>query len=483
MNDDTVVKEIKEEVKDESFAEKKASKAKIIATIALCIALIVSTIALIIYFISKSFIATTFIDGVVAKINTSIDSYSNYDSIVDSLRNYQNAVGDFSIKLSSKNKNLEYLNDFELQMKEYSATDYFALEMDFLYNKKSLINLDGYFDSNDIFFESKDIYDGLLKLHLNDKEMQESLDDLIKIFKLLYEMDEKDISKILINAYAEAIKISDITRKFNGTTVNYKIDINDNNVGKVNKKFKSTLNENHIIRELIEIIEKYYNEDEEENVIKKKEMLKPMALEENETSFLDDLFEPMIISVNVDIFSREIKDFKITLDNNEFIEGYRMESGKYRVGNDNNYLILDFDVDRFSMLEYDYKEKVSEIIFEKKSDRIIKRIKTKEVKYDIEESENNFTVTFNVDSKDYGKFDGTIKIVLNEGKNESTLNASINTEVEGYKVNLKINGTEKYGDNLFTKKDLDTYKNIEDLSESEYNSIFNKLLEKFMQFE
>lgn len=482
MNDDTNAKKKELEVKEESFVEKKASKAKIITTIAICIALIVCSVALIIYFISKSFIATTFIDSVVTSINTSIDSYNDYSSFYEKLKNYPNTVSDISAKVSSNNKNLESLNGFDLNIKGYKAKDYLALETAINYDKKNLISLNSYIDESKMFIESKDFYDGLLKIYFENKDDQEKLDDIISFFKAISNIDDlKDLSKTEIKAYAEALKVADISRKFNGMTVNYKIDINANNVKKVNDKFDTVINENPIIREFVKFLEKY--DSDEENKELTENTVTPMAINV-ETSYFSDVFSPMTISINVDMFSKEIKDFEIIYtETDEVIEGTRIESGKYKIGNDKEYTILEYSETRIAFLGYEYKEKISEIILEKKTDRIVGRLKEEGFTIDIEENESEGSVRFNIDDKDMGKFDGVLKYKFEEDKKEIGMDLSINTEIEGYKINFKITGTEKFGDNLFTKKDLSTYKNISDLSENEYEAIANKLMEKLMQFE
>lgn len=481
--DDTKLNETSEEAIVKPSSKKKFKK-KWILIFAVSIILIAVTVALVINYFDKKFNAINIIDDVVLKINTSIDSYKDFNSYTDKIANYSNTTADISAKFSSNNKNLEYLNNYDFKLKEYSAKDYFSVEMVLDYDKKNLFNLNGYYDNNDIFIESKDIYDGLLRIYFKDKEDQEKLDDIIRLIEAFTNSDAiNDLSKTEIEAYAEALKLADISRTFKGTTINYKISINETNIQNVNGKFDTIINKNPIIREIKKFAKKY-NEDNEklpENVAT------PMALKADvnvETDIFEDAFSLMTIDVDIDLFSKEIKYFKIVNDDtNEVTEGTLVDSGKYKIGNEDEYEILEYSENKIAVYEYKNKEVISELLLEKKNNKIVYRIKSEEIVMDLERTELDGSMKVNINDKEFGKIDGIIKYNFNRDKNELSINMSFNTEIEGYKVNFKIDGTEKYGDNLFAKKDLNTYKNIGDLSETEFDSILKNITDKFMQFE
>ena len=436
-------------MENNEFVEKKKNKKLIVIIV---IVLLIAILGVGSYlFIRTKIDPSSYLSKLSRDVTSYIDNYFNSFQTLN-----KNFTGDEfkltgNMQFTTDATDLEVLNSYSIDYDFLGSVKQEELQMtlDLLEDENSLLNGTFYLNNEALYLESLDLYDQILRI----SELDEN------IFAL--NSDTSYSSKDVINSinnfikyYFEALKLSDFSSQIEGLyTVRFNFSITDNNIENVTNKFNELVESDKILKNL---------------------------LDGNEDNFSIN-FAPVDMEILVNIFTGEIYEFKsdngvnsleITKDENE--------DNKYLIkdGNDTHQLLIQENGITLSLYDdelltytYSFVTSDSNFTFNLTDANNDLEIVIKEV------NDNTLSMAFNYKNKDENSgFDLNATInYTNNGYQMEFLGDIINHDE---KVGCTITGEYIAGDNLLEKTDLSDYKDIETLTDTELNTITEKLMEK-----
>lgn len=437
-------------MENNEFIEKKSGKKKIIIII-IIVLLIILLFGGGYFFLKSKTDPNTYLTKLSNDITTYIDSY--YNSFQTLNKNYSG--NDFKLagnmQFTTNASDLEVLNSYSIDYDFLGSLsqEEIQIALDLLEDENSLLNGTFYLNNEALYLESLDLYDQILRI----SELDEN------IFALINDTSysNKDIINSInnfIKYYFEALKLSEFSSQIEGLyKVRFNFSITDSNVSNITNKFNELIENDKILKSL---------------------------LEENEDNFSIN-FKPVDMEILVNIFSGEIYEFKsdngvnlleITKDENEDNK-YLINDGSntHQLLIQENGITLSLYDDELLTYTYSFVTSDSNFTFNLTDANNDLEIVIKEV------NDNTLSMAFNYKNKDENSgFDLNATInYTNNGYQMEFLGDIINHDE---KVGCTITGEYIAGDNLLEKTDLSDYKDIETLTDTELNTITEKLMEK-----
>lgn len=298
---------------NKEIPKKKKKKGLIIALIILLVIVLAFIIGYV--YIKQTHTAEKYIDNTIASAKDYVNDIFGNIASVDTTKYDANING--KLTLSSETPDYEALNDLSLSfaLDTSSANDYERIEAS-LYNKEeniltAILHLVG---EEDLYIESEDITTTALKMNL--KEMLASEEEDIDEEALMEILNVDTIKEMLLSTIGylgDAVKQADLKTSFNGMTVSYIYDINNNNINDIKNTFNEKINSDKNYQKITELSGEELDFDLD---------LEPMkiTLEQN---ILTGKFDRFTIEVDGDITTGERvgeDTYKIVIDDTEYIE-------------------------------------------------------------------------------------------------------------------------------------------------------------------
>ncbi|MGN1378902.1 MAG: hypothetical protein ACI4XR_00655 [Bacilli bacterium] len=410
---------------------KKKKPNKIILIILIIFIILIIGISCLIFYIRNVYNAEKFLDSINNSINIWINNNLNLSSnqrdYIENFLEYDTlSSGNFELDMDGTKIVLNYSNSLTFNNK------YEKLYLDLKLNEEELINGNLILDDNNIYIDSKDLYDNVLYQDLG-----------IDIFSYIIEYKNENKERINIDDFKviisnlnnylnQSLKEAECKTSYKGVNVEYKYNINNSNISIIKEKFINLIKSDDLIM-------KYINEFSMESIFDDINNIK---------------IENFSLTINKNIFNKKINSFILNYDDNII------------TGNRNN--------DEFIILDNDYKYIISK----------------KDETYNIDYYENNeYIVTFKIKMVTN---DSNFNLDIIAEDKDNKMNIIIEYKLDGNKniFNLKLNGeiadednTSKkstlniifssdieYGKNLVNKENITNSVNINDLS---YNDLMN----------
>ena len=383
---------------------------------------------------------TSYIDNYFNSFQTLNKNFSGDDFKFTGNMQFTTDVTDFEV-LNNYSINYDFLGSFKKE--EVQMT------LDLLEDNNSLLDSTFYLNNEALYFKSLDLYNQILRISKLDENIFALINDT--------SYSNKDIINSInnfIKYYFEALKLSEFSSQIEGLyKVRFNFSITDSNVSNITNKFNELIENDKILKSL---------------------------LEENEDNFSIN-FKPVDMEILVNIFSGEIYEFKsdngvnlleITKDENEDNK-YLINDGSntHQLLIQENGITLSLYDDELLTYTYSFVTSDSNFTFNLTDANNDLEIVIKEV------NDNTLSMAFNYKNKDENSgFDLNATInYTNNGYQMEFLGDIINHDE---KVGCTITGEYIAGDNLLEKTDLSDYKDIETLTDTELNTITEKLMEK-----
>ncbi len=437
-------------MENNEFIEKKSGKKKIIIII-IIVLLIILLFGGGYFFLKSKTDPNTYLTKLSNDITTYIDSY--YNSFQTLNKNYSG--NDFKLagnmQFTTNASDLEVLNSYSIDYDFLGSLsqEEIQIALDLLEDENSLLNGTFYLNNEALYLESLDLYDQILRI----SELDEN------IFAL--NSDTSYSSKDVINSinnfikyYFEALKLSDFSSQIEGLyTVRFNFSITDSNIENITNKFNELVESDKILKNL---------------------------LEGNEDNFSFN-FAPVDMEILVNIFTGEIYEFKsdngvnsleITKDENE--------DNKYLIkdGNDTHQLLIQENGITLSLYDEELLTYTLSLTTSDKNFTFNLTDASNDLELVIRETNGStLNMAFNYENKE-----DDIGLDLNETINYTSngyqMDILVDIIVENEKISCTITGEYIVGDNLLEKTDLSAYKDIETLTDTEFNTIIEKLMGK-----
>ena len=412
----------------EFVKEKKPKKGFLI--ILILIIIIIGISCLIIY-VRNEYNAKKFLDSINHNINLWIDNNlnltSNQRDYIENFLEYDIlSNGNFELNMDDTNIVLNYSNNLALNNK------YEKLYLDLKLNEEKLINGNLILDKNNIYIDSKDLYENVLYQYLEIDIFNYIIEYINENKETINIDDFKMIITNLVYYSNQSLKEAEFKTSYKGLNVEYVYNINSDNISKIKEKFT--------------------------NLIKSDDLIMKYVDEYSLESIFDDInsieIENFSLTININMFNKKLNSFILKYNDNT-ITGNRNKDEFIILNNDYKYIISKID----QTYNIDYYEK----------DEFIVSFKIKMITND-----NNFNLDINAEDSN-NKMNMIIEYKLDGNKNifNFKLNGEIvNEEDENKKSKLNIifSSDIEYGKNLVNKGNITNAVNINDLS---YNDLMN----------
>ena len=436
-------------MENNEFVEKKKNKKLIVIIV---IVLLIAILGVGSYLFIRTKIDPS---SYLSKLSNDITSYiDNYFNSFQTLN--KNFTGDEfkltgNMQFTTDATDLEVLNSYSIDYDFLGSIKQEELQMslDLLEDENSLLNGTFYLNNEALYLEVSDLYEKILRIS--------ELDENIFALNSDISYSSKDVINSInnfIKYYFEALKLSEFSSQIEGLyKVRFNFSITDSNVSNITNKFNELVDSDKILKNL---------------------------LEGNEDNFSIN-FAPVDMEILVNIFTGEIYEFKSDngVNSLEIIKDEN-EDNKYLIkdGNDTHQLLIQENGITLSLYDdelltytYSFVTSDSNFTFNLTDANNDLEIVIKEV------NDNTLSMAFNYKNKDENSgFDLNATInYTNNGYQMEFLGDIINHDE---KVGCTITGEYIAGDNLLEKTDLSDYKDIETLTDTELNTITEKLMEK-----
>lgn len=436
-------------MENNEFVEKKKNKKLIVIIV---IVLLIAILGVGSYLFLRTKIDPS---SYLSKLSRDVTSYiDNYFNSFQTLN--KNFTGDEfkltgNMQFTTDATDLEVLNSYSIDYDFLGSIKQEELQMtlDLLEDENSLLNGTFYLNNEALYLEVSDLYEKILRIS--------ELDENIFALNSDISYSSKDVINSInnfIKYYFEALKLSDFSSQIEGLyTVRFNFSITDNNIENVTNKFNELVESDKILKNL---------------------------LEGNEDNFSIN-FAPVDMEILVNIFTGEIYEFKsdngvnsleITKDENE--------DNKYLIkdGNDTHQLLIQENGIILSLYDEELLTYTLALTTSDKNFTFNLTDASNDLELVIRETnDSTLNMAFNYENKedDIGL---DLNATINYTNNGYKMEMLEDIIVEGEKIGCTITGEYIVGDNLLEKTDLSAYKDIETLTDTELNTITEKLMEK-----
>ena len=436
-------------MENNEFVEKKKNKKLIVIIV---IVLLIAILGVGSYlFIRTKIDPSSYLSKLSNDVTSYIDNYFNSFKTLN--KNFSGDDFKFTgnMQFTTDVTDLEVLNSYSIDYDFLGSIKQEELQMslDLLEDNNSLLDSTFYLNDEALYFKSLDLYNQILRISKLDENIFALINDT--------SYSNKDIINSInnfIKYYFEALKLSEFSSQIEGLyKVRFNFSITDSNIENVTNKFNELVESDKILKNL---------------------------LEGNEDNFSIN-FAPVDMEILVNIFTGEIYEFKsdngvnlleITKDENEDNK-YLINDGSntHQLLIQENGITLSLYDDELLTYTYSFVTSDSNFTFNLTDANNDLEIVIKEV------NDNTLSMAFNYKNKDENSgFDLNATInYTNNGYQMEFLGDIINHDE---KVGCTITGEYIAGDNLLEKTDLSDYKDIETLTDTELNTITEKLMEK-----
>lgn len=442
-----------ENLEFEDFREKKSKKGLIIGVIIL-IAVIIIAILGGKYFLSKN-TAESFLENNITKLTTNINNLiGNETSDLKDIYK-DDLISNINLKLTTDAKDLKAYNNIELNAKtNINLNDNYA-DIDATL-KQNTANLNGnlVLTRDKLYIDSKDIFSKGLYI-----DMEEDYFKTIEEYLEEYEdtLSTSDIKALITNLgkyINDALKKTNMTTKYNGLTITYTYEVNDNN-----KK--------DIIMSL-------------ENSLKNDEIIKKLA---SEVITLEDIYLDNIkVELTLNIFNQKLESGLITTDDTQLtIE--KLEDNKYQIKEkDNNEEFIEIDTSNDTITAAYFKDgnSVATINLKNTDKEFILVLNSDEVNMNLAIT-NGDTKNIKLEAK-YDKYVINLDMDMKLNSNNQILDGDISIKMNDETIKVMFTTDSKWGNNLFTKKKINNASSINNLTSEEQTEVLTNVLTKITAF-
>lgn len=447
--------EVKNEVNGEvtQVVESKGSKNKIVIPILSVLIVLLLLCGGVFLFINKVFNANYFLDesaksvsSFVKNVFNGIDFNNEYISDIDKY----DIVSSTNIKLTTSSSELEKLNGISLNLDVNARVKEKYASMDALLEQDSeSVKATAVINNDKVYVESKELFDKVVSIDNSVK-----VEDIISEYSDLGDYDILEMVNKYISYYFEALKEAKMSTEYDGLTAIYTYEINDDNIDKVNDKFMSLVKDDDLFK----------------NIVTK-----------------EIISNNISVVIKVKMLTNEVSEFIVKSENSEF-KGVKADKNKYEVTNGENKVTLEISSNILSLSTKidDEEVKVKFEVGEESSSFSYKTSNTN-VSLKLERVESDTTkVSIDAVIPDYKNSEVSYKMngevsVKNESK-KTNVSGNVTFDYNGYEVTLNLKSDTKYGENLFSKKNVIGAADVNDLTEEEMNSVTFNLMSKLMNF-
>lgn len=436
----------------EDFREKKNKKGLIIGLSAMLIVLLAVIGG--IFYIKKTFNASSFLDQSSKKINTFVNEVFEglefNKEYLDNIDTYD-LINETNIKLTTNSNNLKDLNNLEIGFKTNQSIKNNYLDVD-LNLKQDTGALNGILviDNSKIYIDSKDIIDKVLTT-TSKEDIFGSVNEYTEKLKSFTKNDISSVANNLVKYMFEALKEADINTKFNGLKVTYTYEINDNNKTKINDKFMDLVKNDKALAEYV-----------------------------TENSLTIDNIK---VIVEVTVPTNNVENFSITSSDIK-VEGTKIEANKYKVTSGENTYEIEITDEKIVISGTDENNKPAQAKIEVSNDKTMIVFTANDMSLDItldNKDKDTPNIEIKVNTQDL-KINGNITLKNDEKNKKNNLSGKISLNYKEYDATLDITSNSNYGNNLVTKKNYTNATDIENISDEDSLNMMTNLMEKASKF-
>ena len=436
----------------EDFREKKNKKGLIIGLSAMLIVLLAVIGG--IFYIKKTFNASSFLDQSSKKINTFVNEVFEglefNKEYLDNIDTYD-LINETNIKLTTNSNNLKDLNNLEIGFKTNQSIKNNYLDVD-LNLKQDTGALNGILviDNSKIYIDSKDIIDKVLTT-TSKEDIFGSVNEYTEKLKSFTKNDISSVANNLVKYMFEALKEADINTKFNGLKVTYTYEINDNNKTKINDKFMDLVKNDKALAEYV-----------------------------TENSLTIDNIK---VIVEVTVPTNNVENFSITSSDIK-VEGTKIENNKYKVTSGENTYEIEITDEKIVISGTDENNKPAQAKIEVSNDKTMIVFTANDMSLDItldNKDKDTPNIEIKVNTQDL-KINGNITLKNDEKNKKNNLSGKISLNYKEYDATLDITSNSNYGNNLVTKKNYTNATDIENISDEDSLNMMTNLMEKASKF-
>jgi len=436
----------------EDFREKKNKKGLIIGLSAMLIVLLAVIGG--IFYIKKTFNASSFLDQSSKKINTFVNEVFEglefNKEYLDNIDTYD-LINETNIKLTTNSNNLKDLNNLEIGFKTNQSIKNNYLDVDLnLKQDTGLLNGTLVIDNNKIYIDGKDIIDKVLTT-TSKEDIFGSVNEYTEKLKSFTKNDISSVANNLVKYMFEALKEADINTKFNGLKVTYTYEINDNNKTKINDKFMDLVKNDKALAEYV-----------------------------TENSLTIDNVK---VIVEVTVPTNNVENFSITSSDIK-VEGTKIEANKYKVTSGENTYEIEVTDEKIVIFGTDENNKPAQAKIEVSDNKTMIIFTANDTSLDItlnNNDKNTSNVEIKVNTQDL-RINGNIILKNDEKNKKDNLSGKISLNYKEYDATLDITSSSNYGNNLVTKKNYPNATNIENITEEDSLNMITNLMEKTSKF-
>lgn len=437
----------------EDFRDKKSKKGLIISLI-IFVAIVIGAALGVKYFLSQN-TAEAFLEHNIEKVATSISNLIDSDSpeLKDIYKD--DLTSNINLKLTTDASDLKAYNNIELSAKtNINLNDNYA-DVDATL-KQNTANLKGTFvlTSDKVYIDSEDIFNKLLYT-----DMEEDYFKTIKEYLEEYEdtLSASDIKTLITNLgkyLNDALKQAKMTTKYNGLTVTYTYEINDNN-------------QENILKSL-------------ENSLKSDEIIKKLA---SDSITLEDIYLDNIkVELTFNIINQKLESGLVTTEDTQLIIE-KLEDNKYQIkekDNNEEYIEIDTSSDAITITYFEDGVSAGTINLKNTDKEFILVLSSDEVNM-------NLTITAG-DTKNiklevkYDKYVVNLDMNMKLENNSQVLDGYVSVKMNEESIKVTFTTDTKLGTNLFTKKNTNNATYMENLSDEESMEVLTNILTKVSAF-
>lgn len=436
----------------EDFREKKNKKGLIIGLSAMLIVLLAVIGG--IFYIKKTFNASSFLDQSSKKINTFVNEVFEglefNKEYLDNIDTYD-LINETNIKLTTNSNNLKDLNNLEIGFKTNQSIKNNYLDVDLnLKQDTGLLNGTLVIDNNKIYIDGKDIIDKVLTT-TSKEDIFGSVNEYTEKLKSFTKNDISSVANNLVKYMFEALKEADINTKFNGLKVTYTYEINDNNKTKINDKFMDLVKNDKALAEYV-----------------------------TENSLTIDNIK---VIVEVTVPTNNVENFSITSSDIK-VEGTKIEANKYKVTSGENTYEIEVTDEKIVIFGTDENNKPAQAKIEVSDNKTMIIFTANDTSLDItlnNNDKNTSNVEIKVNTQDL-RINGNIILKNDEKNKKDNSSGKISLNYKEYDATLDITSSSNYGNNLVTKKNYPNATNIENITEEDSLNMITNLMEKTSKF-
>lgn len=436
----------------EDFREKKNKKGLIIGLSAMLIVLLAVIGG--IFYIKKTFNASSFLDQSSKKINTFVNEVFEglefNKEYLDNIDTYD-LINETNIKLTTNSNNLKDLNNLEIGFKTNQSIKNNYLDVDLnLKQDTGVLNGILVIDNSKIYIDSKEIIDKVLTT-TSKEDIFGSVNEYTEKLKSFTKNDISSVANNLVKYMFEALKEADINTKFNGLKVTYTYEINDNNKTKINNKFISLIKDDKALSEYV-----------------------------TKNSLTIDNIK---VIVEVTVPTNNVENFSITSSDIK-VEGTKIENNKYKVTSGENTYEIEITDEKIVISGTDENNKPAQAKIEVSNDKTMIVFTANDMSLDItldNKDKDTPNIEIKVNVKDL-KINGNITLKNDEKNKKNNLSGKISLNYKEYDATLDITSSSNYGNNLVTKKNYTNATDIENISDEDSLNMMTNLMEKASKF-